>query len=177
MKIMIIGHSGCGKSTLASYISKRKRIPLLHLDQVYFNTGWQPREREEALAIVKQQLESENWIIEGNYQSLYQKERLEQADQIVFLDFPRLSCLKRVIQRYNRYRGKTRPDMADGCIEKLDMDFIWWILYKGRDKKKRQAFNRIERNYKDKLRIIRNQKELDMFYATFNETKQPDGEA
>lgn len=164
MKLVILGHSGCGKSTLAKYIAETKQMPLLHLDQVYFDRDWQIREQEEALTIVKNHLNQESWIIEGNYQSLYQKERLEQADQIIFLDFPRMVCLKRIIQRYKTYRGKTRPDVTDGCVEKLDVEFIWWILYKGRDKKKRDAFKKIITTYEEKLVVIKNQKELDTFY-------------
>jgi hypothetical protein len=46
---------------------------------------------------------------------------------VVFLDVPRLRCLGRVIWRWRRYRARSRPDMAAGCEERLDWEFVKWI--------------------------------------------------
>lgn len=37
-------------------------------------------------------------------------------------------CLFRVIIRWIKYHGKTRPDLAEGCVETIDLKFIKWIL-------------------------------------------------
>jgi len=46
---------------------------------------------------------------------------------VVFLDMPRLLCLGRVLCRYVRHRGRSRPDMTSGCPERLSFAFLWWI--------------------------------------------------
>ena len=53
--------------------------------------------------------------------------RLERCDAVLFLDYPRRLCLFRALRRILRWRGRTRPDMAEGCPERLDPAFIRWI--------------------------------------------------
>ncbi|KAF1302246.1 DNA topology modulation protein FlaR [Candidatus Enterococcus willemsii] len=167
MKIAILGYSGSGKSTLANYISRQRAIPCLHLDTAQFEANWETRPDEEAKAIVHQQLKKEQWVIDGNYTRFYQAERLAQADQIILLLFSRWASLKRIVGRYLKYRGQTRPDMAAGCEEKLDREFIWWVLYEGRTKSHQQHYQDIAKKYPDKTVIIRNQRELDALYQTY----------
>lgn len=53
--------------------------------------------------------------------------RLQACDTVVFLDMPRLTCIRRVLLRRLRHRGRARPDMTPGCNEKLSAEFLWWI--------------------------------------------------
>ncbi|MDB8791457.1 DNA topology modulation protein FlaR, partial [Romboutsia sp. 1001216sp1] len=99
----------------------------------------------------------------GNYSDFFQKERLEQADKIIFLKFPRRICIYRALKRYFRYKNTTREDMAKGCIEKIDLEFIWWILYKGRTKKIRNHYKQIEKNFKNKIVVLKKAKEVNLF--------------
>ena len=48
MKIAIIGVPGSGKSTLAFKLHKILHIPLFHLDQYFWQPGWQRPDREES---------------------------------------------------------------------------------------------------------------------------------
>jgi adenylate kinase family enzyme len=68
----------------------------------------------------------EQWIIDGNYSSTMDL-RLPRAETIIFLDFPRWLCLLRVLRRWLAYYGDTRPDLPDGCPEKVDFAFLRWI--------------------------------------------------
>lgn len=165
MKLAVMGYSGSGKSTLTNTLAKIYRIPALYLDQVRFDTGWKERDTQASLALVEKTLESE-WVIDGNYREFFYKERLEQADRIYLLLFSRWRCLARVIKRTLRYYGKVRPDMAEGCPEKFDVAFIWWILYEGRTRSRRQAFQQIVTMYPDKVVVIHTQKQLDQVYQT-----------
>ncbi|QQO08574.1 hypothetical protein [Breznakiella homolactica] len=161
MKIAILGFSGSGKSTLAKHLGLSLGIPVLYLDTVQFGPGWAERDRTKALGIVAGFMLGDSWIIEGNYVSFFQNERLEQADFIIYLDFSRLACLRRAVRRFFQYRNKTRESMAAGCREKFDPEFAWWILYKGRTPKKRAYYAKVLEKYKDKAIVIRNQKQLD----------------
>ena len=53
--------------------------------------------------------------------------RLRAADTIIFFDYPRTVCLWRVLKRNFQYLGRSRPDMAVGCPERIDWDFLRWI--------------------------------------------------
>lgn len=162
MKVAIIGYSGCGKSTLASTIAREYDIPLLHLDKVHWLPGWIERPQEQEKKMVKEFMERNNsWVIDGNYHNLEYNRRMEEADQIIFLAFPRLTCLFRAWKRAAKYRGKTRGSMAEGCPEKLDPEFVFWILYGGRTKRIRKDYKRIMTKFRDKTVKIHNQKELD----------------
>lgn len=160
MKIAIIGYSGSGKSTLAKILSKHYNTPVLFMDRLNFLPNWELRNREEGKLITKEFMKNESWVIDGNYSDFYQKERLEVADKIIFFNFPRRICLYRAYKRYFENRNTTREDMADGCIEKIDAEFTWWIIHKGRNKEKRNHYKKIEKDYKDKIVVLKRPKDL-----------------
>ena len=164
MKIAILGYSDSGKSTLARQLADYYNIPVLFLDTVQFKPGWAERDKDEGRKIVLDFMQkNDSWVIDGNYRGFYRDERLELADMIIYLKFPRLICLIRAFKRYFKYKNKTRESMADGCIEKIDMEFIWWILYKGRTKGIRDQYDKILSHYKDKAVILKSKKQVDKF--------------
>ncbi len=163
MKIAVLGYSGSGKSTLAGKLSSLYDIPVLHLDTVQFVPGWAERDRDEARAMVRDFMRHASWVIDGNYTDFYQPERLEQADTILFLDFPRRVCLARAFKRYLQYKNTTRESMAEGCPEKLDLEFIGWILFTGRTNKVRRHFREIVARYPGKAVVLRNQRQVDAY--------------
>ena len=118
MKIAILGYTGAGKSTLARKIGEKYDIPVLHLDKVNYTKNWKIRDIHESKEIVEDFLENESWVIDGNYSKLEQDRRVEEADKIIFLDFPRFECLKRAHKRYthrnrcNRNAPPCRPGFA-----------------------------------------------------------------
>lgn len=79
------------------------------------------------------------------------------------MQFNRFSALYRVIKRYLKYRGTNRPDMTVGCNEKIDFEFIKWILYYGRTKRKHKFFQKIFSENIQKTKILKNQKQIDEF--------------
>ena len=85
------------------------------------------------------------------------------ADEIVILDFPRSVCLFRAWKRYFRYRGRTRADMGEGCPEKMDLEFMWWILWKGRTRQKRGKFRAVWERYPDKSVVLKDQRDIDRY--------------
>lgn len=168
MKIAILGYSGSGKSTTARILGEKYNLPVLFLDTVQFMENWQERPVDESKRIVAQFMAANNgWVIDGNYKALLQKERLEQADKIIFFNFNRFTCFCRAFSRYMKYKGNTRPDMARGCNEKFDREFAKWILWEGRTAKRKKAYADMCKKYADKVTIIRNQKQLDKFLEKF----------
>ena len=163
MKIAIFGHSGSGKSTLGAFLGELYGAPVLHLDVIAFEEGWKRREMAESRALAQQFMEQDSWIIEGNYRGMAWETRVEEADQLIYMNFPRLTCLKRAWKRYRTYRGRTRESIAPGCPEKLDLEFVLWILWQGRTPRRLARFRKTVKQYQDKTVVLKNQRQLDAF--------------
>lgn len=164
MKIAIIGYSGSGKSTLARQLGDIYNCSVLYLDKAHFKENWIERDDETARGMVREFLNNnESWIIDGNYTNLLREERLEEADIIVFMCFSRLTCLYQAYNRYKTYKGKTRESMAAGCSEKLDLEFIKWILVDGRSKEKKKQYAETINKYNQKIIILKNTKQTALF--------------
>lgn len=172
MKIAVMGYSGAGKSTLAKELGTLYGCPVLHLDRVQFMPGWEERDRDEARAMVADFTEQDSWIIDGNYRGFYQDRRLREADRIIYLNFSRLTCLRQAIGRYRTWRGRSRGDMADGCTEKLDAEFVWWILWKGRTRDRRKSHQALCRQYAEKTVILKSRREVERYLTGLRAAKQ-----
>lgn len=166
MKIAIIGYSGSGKSTLAKKLSEIYNCPLLYLDTIQFEANWKIRDIDEGRLMVGEFLKNDSWIIDGNYIEFLQEKRLQDADKIIFMNFPRRICFPQAFKRYLHYKNKTRESMADGCNEKFDLEFIKWLLFEGRKKSIKNHYNEICKCYKDKITIFRNNKDVENFLAS-----------
>lgn len=168
-KIAIIGYSGSGKSTLARNLGKIYNCPVLHLDCVYWLPGWLERDSSESNEIVSGFLDAhENWVIDGNYQSICFRRRMNEADLIIFLDFPMHVCLFRALKRYFTYRGKSRKSITEGCDEKIDWEFFWWIVHKGRNRAKKEWYRNIHTMYHDKTVVLKSPKSVRNFLRWLN---------
>ena len=52
---------------------------------------------------------------------------LESADAVIFLRYSRFCCLSGVFRRWIRYFGRSRPDLGEGCPEKIDLRFLRFV--------------------------------------------------
>ena len=122
-RVLVIGSPGSGKSTLAGELARRTGLPLIHLDQEYWRAGWVEPSKIEWKDKVARLIAGDRWIIDGNYGGSLEQ-RLERADTVIDLEFPAWLCMSRILRRFARSRGRVRPDMADGCPERLNLDFL-----------------------------------------------------
>ncbi|MGN1097650.1 MAG: AAA family ATPase, partial [Clostridia bacterium] len=125
-RIMIIGSPGSGKSTLSFKLEKLLNIPAVHLDGLFWKSGWVEASREEFDTSLMAELEKPRWIIDGNYGRTIPL-RLKYADAVIFLDCPTHVCLFRIIKRIITNYGKVRPDMGAGCPERFDFEFLRYV--------------------------------------------------
>jgi adenylate kinase family enzyme len=125
-RILVLGCSGAGKSTLARRLGAALSLPVVHMDQLFWNPGWVACDDATMRAKVEAVVAGDAWVIDGNY-SRFLPERIPRADTLIFLDIPRLTCLTSVLGRVARSIGRTRADMAPGCPEKFDLEFFQWI--------------------------------------------------
>jgi len=128
MKIAIIGNPGSGKSTLAVKLHNILRIPLFHLDQYFWKSGWQQPDRAEFAKAHNQLCDKPEWIIEGMATRLFDY-RLQRADVVIFLDVPLYICLYRIFKRAFLNFGKVFFSSAPGCKERLPsrefLAYVW----------------------------------------------------
>lgn len=126
-RVIIVGNSGAGKSTLARQMGERFGLPVVHLDKLFWLPDWVERDLDEFDKLLTAELKKPRWIIDGNYFRTIDM-RLSYADAAIMLDFPTEECWRNAQKRGEMYRGKTRPDMTDGCIERIDDSFREWIF-------------------------------------------------
>lgn len=124
-KIVVIGCPGSGKSTLTFKLEKLLGYPVLHLDKIYHIDNEHHITREELVNAVNQfALNSNHWIIDGNYISTVEQ-RIKLADTIILFDISTRTCVKNAFERAKHEKGF---DMADGFdYSKVDENFIKFI--------------------------------------------------
>ena len=138
-RVMIVGGPGSGKSTLARMLSTRTGLPVFHMDWIHWQAGWIERSREEKERLIREVQAREVWIFEGGHSRLY-AERVARADTLVWLDFPVAIRIRRVLWRAIRSYGQNRPDLPEGCPERLGLPmltflgFIWRTRNSAREK-------------------------------------------
>ena len=135
-RIIIIGCGGAGKSTLARQLGEKLNIPVVHLDKLWWNPGWVEKSQEEFDELHRHALSKEKWIIDGNFNRTM-PERIARCDTVIYLDFSRFACIRGVIKRVLTTYGTVRPDMGEGCPERIDFAFLKWVWNYNRDKRER----------------------------------------
>lgn len=157
---MIIGNAGAGKSTLARTLSEKLKLPLHHLDKIFWLPGWKPIEHDVMTEKVLKIIDEDEWVIDGNYKRTI-TQRIDRADTIIYLNFRTISCLYGIIKR--RIQNKKRTDIAEGCPEKIDMEFLNWVIfYKRRSGKQIRELLKSQPAEKNIIELI-NRKEVNEF--------------
>ncbi|MFH1700198.1 MAG: hypothetical protein ABIE07_06390 [Candidatus Zixiibacteriota bacterium] len=171
-RIVIVGNGGSGKSTLASRLEEILQIPVLHLDKFFWQPGWRQPDPEWWRRKHNELISRERWIIDGSYSDTF-LERLKRSEAVILLDFSTLCCLKNIIGRILRSYGQVRPDMAKGCAEKFDWEFIKWI-WQFKSKNYPRIFSALSKcNMSDRCVILKNRKSVNLFIKSLQQIKKP----
>ncbi len=121
MKIIVIGSPGAGKSYFSRQLSKKYNIPLYHLDNIYWNEDKTHLTREELQAKVESIIQTDNWIIDGNYISTMEQ-RISAADEVILFDCSTEICIDGIKSRI----GTDREDLP-WIEEELDLEFLEYV--------------------------------------------------
>ena len=106
LKVIVIGSPGAGKSTFARKLRDKTGIPLYYLDMLWHKPDRTNISRETFDVQLKEIIQKDKWIIDGNYQRTLEI-RLKECDTVFFMDFPLEICLLGAKSRI----GKKREDL------------------------------------------------------------------
>ena len=169
-RILVTGCCGAGKSTFSKKLQSILKLELIHLDQYYHKPNWEEPEKAEWEKIVNSLVQKPSWIMDGNFSGTMDV-RIKSADTIIYLDYPTLKCVWRVIRRIFKYHGVVRSDMANGCKEQFDLEFLHFVLTFNSKNRKRfiQKLNLVKDE--KKVRVFKTDKQANKFLAQISEFK------
>ena len=127
-RVLVMGSSGSGKSTFAMRLSDLTGIPFVSLDALFWKPGWVQSDRAEFRERVNEAARQPRWIMDGNYTSSGSGElRRHSSDTVIWFDLPRSNCVFGIVKRIAGSYGRVRPEMAEGCPEKIDFEFFHYV--------------------------------------------------
>jgi len=107
--VVIIGNAAGGKSTLARMLAVRRDLPLVEVDRLLWQTGWQltpahiyAQQHAEAIA-------TERWVIEGLGSQDSIAPRMSRASEIVLIDLPLWLHFALAAERQADWAGQAAP--------------------------------------------------------------------
>jgi adenylate kinase family enzyme len=163
-RILVFGCSGSGKRTLAQALAARRGLDYVSLDRgVFWLAGWKMRDRPEALQRMEELSAGPRWIIDGNSPGSLHI-RLAKADLALWCRPPRLVSLRGIFGRWMKYRGQVRPEMADGCPERISWKFLKYVWNFERDEVPEFA-DALARHGGVRVLVLRSYRESNMLLA------------
>ena len=122
MKAIIIGNSGSGKSWLATHLAAHSGVPVVHLDEIF----WQPagfnekRSRTVVDQLIADSKLHPSWIVEGVFGELAEK-YMDLANLCLWLDLDWPTCRERLLARGSESKQHIgREQSAQGLKELIE---------------------------------------------------------
>jgi len=127
-RVLVMGSSGSGKSTFALRLAELAGLPFVSLDALFWKPGWQPSEPGPFNERVTVAANQPAWVMDGNYMRHGAGElRRERADTVFWFDLPRYQCMTGIMMRIATSYGQVRQEMAAGCPERIDLEFVRYV--------------------------------------------------
>ena len=164
-RILVIGCPGSGKTTFSKKLSQKLNIDCVHLDKMFWKEGWEMCSRDEFDIMLKEELQKEEWIIDGNYSRTMER-RLERCDTVFFFNLPTEVCVEGIKNRV----GTVRPDMP--WIEnEVDGDFLQFVK-DFKTNRTGQICEMLDKFPQVKKIVFKNRRESEKFLQKLTEVKK-----
>lgn len=160
-RIWIIGCPSAGKTTVGSLLSQLLSIPLIELDNLYWEGNWARAKSTDFSLQVENLTNQHSWIVTGDYDDS-NKILCQKVDTIIFLDVPYIVACIRLIKR-TFLNIVTRKDLGHGNKESIkrllgkDSIIIYLVKIYKKSRTKNLALIENMKNVKVKSIILRNQ--------------------
>jgi adenylate kinase family enzyme len=116
-RVSVVGTPGSGKTTVGQRLAASLSARFVELDAIFHQPRWADLPRDEFRARVRDIVETDDWVIDGNY-SAVQDLVWQRGDTVIWLDLPRRVVMQRVVARTLR-RAITRERLWNGNREPL----------------------------------------------------------
>jgi adenylate kinase family enzyme len=116
-RVVVVGSTGSGKTTLAKTLAARLGYPYVELDSLHWDANWTPAPRELFRERVAAALDTDTWVVDGNY-SMARDLVWERADALIWLDYSLRVIVPRLILRSLK-RGIVRRELWNGNRERI----------------------------------------------------------
>ena len=161
-RILVIGCPGAGKTYFAKKLSEINGLPVIHMDNLYWNKDKQSISYPELEAKLLPYLKEENWIIDGNYHHTLEN-RLKYATDVFFLDLSKEECEQGILERV----GKKRDDIPWIETKEDALELIAWNeTYEERTKQ--EEINLLKQYPHLKIKTFKSRKEIANYLFKIN---------
>ena len=100
-RIHVVGPGGSGKTSLAAEIGARLGLPHTELDSIFWHENWQHSPPGKFEAQAAEIAAGDVWVVDGNY-SRVRPILWQRVEAVVWLDYPLLLCLWRLMRRTSK---------------------------------------------------------------------------
>ena len=177
-RVVVIGTSCSGKTTFASQLADQFSIPHTELDVLHWLPEWEMQLLEEFRSLVKEVVEQDRWVIDGNY-SKVRDIVWSRATHLFWLNYPFWTIFSRALRRTFR-RIATREELFAGNRENLRRalfdpeSIVWWVLrtYRRRRREYPQLFQMPQYNHLEIIEL-KQQIEADRFITGIRDGSLP----
>jgi adenylate kinase family enzyme len=87
-RIVVIGNAAGGKSTLARHLARRRELPLIEVDRLLWQQGWQETPAADYARGHATIVAQDRWVIDGLGRQDSIAERLARSTEIILIDMP-----------------------------------------------------------------------------------------
>ena len=174
-RIVVYGAPGSGKTSLALFLAKKLGITYYSLDDLFWKEGWIETSDEEFIEKVTPIVQSDRWILDGNYK-IIRPLALKKAEIAIILKTPFIVCIarliKRTVLRNLRIKNKSLTPLPKN-IRRQDIKLrhiipTIFILGKSAWKFRKKTFHMIFEDAKEylgekKIIVLKNSKKIEEF--------------
>lgn len=134
-RIAIIGNAGGGKSTLARKLGQIVGLPVTHVDAIQYQSGWHRTPDGECDQRLTEVASNDRWIIDGFGNDSVLASRIEDADTVLFVDFPIWQHYWWACKRQLAARNGQRKELPSNCPEftfayTKKLIKVMWLVHK-----------------------------------------------
>ncbi|TKT80090.1 adenylate kinase [Aquamicrobium sp. LC103] len=87
-RIVILGNTSGGKSTLARHLSKKRNLPHIEIDRLYWQPDWSTTPTDLYERRHAEIVDRDDWIIDGGGNLATVRARADRATEIILIDMP-----------------------------------------------------------------------------------------
>lgn len=104
-------------------------------------------------------MKQDSWIMDGNYQNTFDI-RFPASDTIIVLDINRFVCFWRI---WKRRMLQNRSDKLENCNERINFEFMKWVLWDYPSRGKNQISVFLKEYYNKNIVVIKSTRQMEEF--------------